>query len=132
MIYSINEGLLDKFKKKEGNTTKEEFDNVLKSFFELYKKIEGYEENIIHASKGILERSKEYDGNNIEKYKKNFMNGKYVSLNYRITFKENYKNHENDSLDIESVVAVVYKFIKSCGFNNINDTIDDSVFLKLL
>ena len=120
MIYSINEGLLDIFKKHKPNTTKEEFEKAFKDVSELAKKLESYEDKFLSSSNSIFKRYHEYEDNDLSKKKNDFYKGKAVNLHYGTAFIEG--NGSKDSeLDIESSVNVAIQFAKSCGFKDIDD-----------
>lgn len=117
MIYSINEGVLDKFKK--GNTTKSEFNNIFDSLKKLIQSLENNESKFAASNKG-LKRLREHENNDVEKIKTDFLSGKYSFIVYHMTFEMESSNKDSKIDNKQAIINTVKQFAISCGFKNID------------
>lgn len=126
MIYSINEGVLDKFKK--GNTTESEFNSIFTNLNKLIRSLENNESKFASSNKG-LKRLREHENNNIEKIKNDFLNGNPSFIVYHMIFEMESSTKDSKIDNKQSVVNAVKQFAASCGFKDINTTQNRNIYL---
>lgn len=128
MIYSINEGLLDKFKKsKPGNTTRDEFENALNNMYKCFKALESNETKFLGVCKS-LQRWRDHENNDLNRIRKEFNSKKSTYIIHHMILRENYKNND-DQFYTDDFLPVMEQFVKSCGFKNIDTDQDGNTYL---